>query len=70
MMKDWAGSDDPSKTVWKPGWKHSEYLSYKKVSIPVDINVVKQNGTVNEKRGESGVQFEIKKDYLFKMMLR
>ena len=67
VMKDWAGSDDPSKTVQGRDGTTLNIYPTKKVSIPVDINLVKQNGTVNANDSVvSSVQFEIKKDYLFK----
>lgn len=67
MMKDWAGSDDPAKMVQGRDGSMLNIFPTKKVTIPVDINVVKQNGTVNA--GDSvvsSVQFEIPKEYLFK----
>ncbi len=67
MMKDWAGSDDPSKTVQGKDGSTLNIFPSKKASIPVDINVVRQNGTVNANDSVvSAVQFEIPKDYLFK----
>ncbi len=67
VMKDWAGSDDPSKTVQGRDGSTLNIFPTKKVSIPVDINFVKQNGTVNATDSVvSAVQFDIKKDYLFK----
>ena len=67
MMKDWAGSDDPSKTeTGRDGSTLNVYPS-KKVSIPVDMNVVKQNGTVTAADTVlSAVQFEIPKNVLYK----
>jgi len=46
LMKDYGGSDDPTKMYNNNG----DYLNIfptKKVMVPVDSNVVKQNGTVN-----------------------
>lgn len=67
MMKDWAGSDDPGKTeMGRDGSTLNVYPS-KKVSIPVDMNLVKQNGTVNANDSVvSSVQFEIPKTVLYK----
>jgi hypothetical protein len=48
LMKDYAGSDDPGKMAPLPN--SEDYVNVyptKKVKIPVDINFVKQNGTVN-----------------------
>ena len=66
MMKDYAGSDDPSRMVPND----DDYLNIfptKKVKIPVDTNLVRQNGTVNP--GDSvvsEVDFDIPKDALGK----
>ncbi len=67
MMKDYAGSDDPSKTEQgRDGSTHNIYPS-KKVSVPVDINLVRQNGTVNaDDSVTSDVQFDIPKTILYK----
>jgi hypothetical protein len=46
MMKDFAGSDDPTRMAQNA----DDYLNIfpaKKVKIPVDTNLVRQNGTVN-----------------------
>jgi hypothetical protein len=68
MMKDYAGSDDPEKgTVINEGETINTFPT-QKVSVPVDINLVKQNGTVNA--NDSGIvselRFEINKNYLYK----
>ncbi len=66
MMKDYAGSNDPSRMVPND----DDYLNIyptKKVKIPVDTNLVRQNGTVNP--GDSvvsEVDFDIPKDALGK----
>jgi hypothetical protein len=67
MMKDWAGSDDPSKTEMGRDGSTLNIFPAKKVSIPVDINLVKQNGTVNATDTVlSAIQFEIPKTVLYK----
>jgi hypothetical protein len=67
MMKDYAGSDDPSKMEQGRDGSMLNVYPSKKVSIPVDINFVKQNGTVNaDDSVVSQVQFEIPKNALFK----
>ena len=67
MMKDWAGSDDPSKTESGRDGSTLNVFPSKKVSIPVDINLVKQNGTVNANDSVVSVlQFEIPKTVLYK----
>ena len=46
MMKDYAGSDDPARMLLNSG----DYLNVyptKNVKVPVDLNLVKKNGTVN-----------------------
>jgi hypothetical protein len=67
MMKDWAGSDDPGKTEATRDGGTVNVFPSKKVSIPVDVNVVRQNGTVNaDDSVVSSVNFEISKNALFK----
>ena len=67
MMKDWAGSDDPSKTESSRDGGTLNVFPSKKVSIPVDLNLVRQNGTVNANDSVvSSVQFEIPKAVLYK----
>jgi Protein of unknown function (DUF2723) len=67
MMKDYAGSDDPSKTEQGRDGSTLNIYPSKKVSIPVDINLVKQNGTVNaDDSVVAAVQFEIPKSVIFK----
>ena len=66
MMKDYAGSDDPTKIEIRGGDTLNVFPS-KKVSIPVDVNLVRSNGTVNP--GDSvlsEMKFEIPKNALFK----
>jgi hypothetical protein len=67
MMKDWAGSDDPAKTEMSRDGSPLNVYPSKKVSIPVDLNLVKQNGTVNANDSVvSSVNFEIPKGVLYK----
>ncbi|MBA2562945.1 MAG: DUF2723 domain-containing protein, partial [Chitinophagaceae bacterium] len=47
MMKEYAGSDDPNRMVQANSEDFVNIFPTKKVKIPVDINFVKQNGTVN-----------------------
>ena len=66
MMKDFAGSDEPNKVLQREG-NTLNIFPTKKVTIPVDINLVKQNGTVNANDSVvSLVQFEIPKTILYK----
>ena len=67
MMKDYAGSDDPNKVEQGRDGSVLNIFPSKKVSIPVDINVVRQNGTVNANDSVvSQVVFDIPKTALFK----
>lgn len=67
VLKNVVGSDDPRFTVPTEGGQYLNVMPVKKVSIPVDVNKVRQNGTVNP--GDSVVTsllLDIKKTYLFK----
>jgi len=68
MMKDYAGSDDPAKgAVMQDDGEIMNTFPSKNVSIPVDVNLVKQNGTVNpEDSVVSELKFVIPKNYLYK----
>lgn len=46
MMKDYAGSDAPDKTERKDGDIYN-IMPTKKVFVPVDVDLVRKNGTVN-----------------------
>jgi len=66
MMKDYAGSDDPNRMV-QNGDDYLNTYPTKKVKIPVDTILVRQNGTVNA--GDSvvsEVDFDIPKNALGK----
>jgi hypothetical protein len=67
MMKDYAGSDDPSKMEQGRDGSMLNVYPSKKVFVPVDVNVVKQNGTVNANDVVvDSVKFEIPKNIIFK----
>jgi hypothetical protein len=67
MMKDFAGSDDPNKVEQGRDERNINIFPSKLVSIPVDANFVRQNGTVNATDSVvSQVVFEISKTALFK----
>jgi hypothetical protein len=67
MMKDYAGSDDPAKMEQGRDGTAMNVFPSKKVSVPVDMALVKQNGTVNATDSVvSEMQFEIPKNYLYK----
>jgi len=66
LMKDYAGSDDPTR-MYNNNGDFLNIFPTKNVSIPVDINTVTQNGTVNP--GDSvvsSINFEIPKNALGK----
>lgn len=66
MMKDFAGSDDPTRMA-QNGDDFLNIFPDKKVKVPVDTNFVRQNGTVNA--GDSVVSeldFDIPKSALGK----
>jgi Protein of unknown function (DUF2723) len=67
MMKDYAGSDDPTKMEAGRDGSSMNIFPSKKVFVPVDMALVKQNGTVNANDSVvSEIQFEIPKNYLYK----
>ena len=67
IMKDYAGSDDPAKMEQGRYGSMLNIYPTKKVSVPVDINFVKQNGTVNATDSVvSEVLFDIPKNAIFK----
>jgi Protein of unknown function (DUF2723) len=67
MMKDYAGSDDPAKMEQGRDGSMMNVFPSKKVSVPVDMALVKQNGTVNTTDSVvSEMQFDIPKNYLYK----
>lgn len=67
VMKDWAGSDDPAKMEQGRDGNMLNIYPTKKVSVPVDINVVRQNGTVNATDSVlSSVDFDIPKGVIYK----
>ena len=66
MMKDYAGSDDPTK-MYQNGSDFLNIFPTKNVKVPVDTNLVRQNGTVNP--GDtvvSELDFTIPKNALMK----
>lgn len=67
MMKDYAGSDDPDKV--RPvgdGLTINTYPTHA-VTVPVDVNLVKQNGTVNDDDSVvSELRFDIPKNVIQK----
>ncbi len=66
MMKEYAGSDEATKIELRNGDTLNVFPT-KKVFIPVDINLVRSNGTVNpEDSVLSEMRFEIPKSALYK----
>jgi hypothetical protein len=60
MMKDYAGSDDPAKVEQARDGSTLNVFPTRKVKVPVDINMVKANGTVNANDSVvSEVKFDI-----------
>ncbi len=67
MMKDYAGSDDPTKMEQGRDGSMLNIFPSKKVSVPVDLNLVRQNGTVNaDDSVVTELRFDIPKNALFK----
>ena len=67
MMKDFAGSDDPNKVEQGRDGGVINIFPSKRVSIPVDLNLVRKNGTVNASDSVvSEVIFEINKTAIYK----
>lgn len=67
MMKDYAGSDDPARMQDGRDGSSLNTFPSKKVTVPVDMNVVRANGTVSATDSiASAINFEIPKQYLFK----
>ncbi len=66
MMKDYAGSNESAKIELRDGDTLNVYPT-KKVFIPVDVDLVRSNGTVNpEDSVLSELRFEIPKSALYK----
>ena len=66
MMKDFAGSDDAGKVMPREGGVLNVFPT-KKVTVPVDVALVKANGTVNAADSvASMLEFEITKSALYK----
>ena len=68
MMKEYAGSDEPNRMAQSQGGDEAfNIYPDKKVFIPVDTNLVRQNGTVNATDSVvSEVDFDIPKSALGK----
>ncbi len=66
LMKNFVGSDDPAKKM-NAGGDMIPTFPVKKVSVPVDVNVVRQNGTVTATDSVvTELRFDIPKNTLLK----
>ena len=67
MMKDQVGSDVENKMYRSQGGEMLNYFYSQRFKVPVDGNVVRQNGTVTAKDSVvSELRFQVGKAYLFK----
>ncbi len=67
LMKNYIGSDDENKMMAAGNDEMINTFPVHKVSVPVDKNLVKQNGTIGVKDSAvNEVRFEIPKDILMK----
>jgi len=68
MMKNWAGSDDPSKMIDRGDGNPINTFPVRKVAVPVDTAFVRSNGTVNpDDKVVDAMRFELPdKNALFK----
>ncbi|MFT4203201.1 MAG: DUF2723 domain-containing protein [Chitinophagaceae bacterium] len=67
LMKNYVGSDDPTKMNQTQGGDMVNTFPVRNVSVPVDLNLVRQNGTVNaDDSVVSSVNFQIGKSALYK----
>lgn len=68
LMKNYVGSDDQNKMMAAGGGDMINTYPVKRVSIPVDQNLVKQNGTImnSDSAVLNEVRFEIPKNILLK----
>ena len=67
LMNDFVGSDKPENMLPTQSGEMMNYLPVKKVSVPVDIELVRKNGTVNP--GDSvlsEIRFDLPRDLLLK----
>lgn len=67
MMKNYVGSDDPSKMIDRGNGDLYNTFPVHKVSVPVDLNLVRSNGTVNADDSTlNELRFDIPKNGLMK----
>jgi len=67
LMHDFIGSEDPEMQLQMQDGSMMNYYPVKKVSVPVDTNLVRKNGTVEANDIVSNeIRFDIPKDILMK----
>ncbi len=67
LMKNYVGSDEPGKMIAAGGSEMINTFPVRKVSVPVDVNMVKQNGTVSATdKVEAEMRFDIPKNVMMK----
>jgi hypothetical protein len=68
MMKNYVGSDDPNKMVDRGNGELYNTFPVHKVSLPVDLNLVRTNGTINadDTAVLNELRFDIPKNGLMK----
>lgn len=67
MMKDQVGSDADNKMYRSQGGEMLNYFFSQRFKVPVDLNIVRQNGTVTAKDSVvNELRFQVGKAYLFK----
>jgi len=67
LMKDFVGSDDPNNMLPMQDGSMINYFPVKKISVAVDVDLVRQNKTVNPTDSVSSeIRFEIPRNMLLK----
>jgi hypothetical protein len=67
LMSDFIGSDKPENMLPTQSGDMMNYLPVKKVSVPVDVALVRKNGTVNASDSVlSEIRFDLPRDLLLK----
>jgi hypothetical protein len=67
LMHDFVGSDEDANRIQMQDGSMMNYFPVKKISIPVDIALVRKNGSVEPKDSVSNeIRFDIPKDILLK----
>ncbi|GAC1385439.1 MAG: hypothetical protein NVSMB45_14240 [Ginsengibacter sp.] len=67
MLKDYSGSEDPTKMAQVGDGEYANIYPTKKVKVPVDVDLVRKNGTVNNDDSVlSEITFDIPRNVLGK----